>query len=297
MKYKFRNIIIGLLLTVGTNSYTKEIDVLTEPNKMVSNLLIQYKLENVDFEYVNKAINKGNRNSVKAILIDTRAELKYKRGTIPTSLNIPDSKFEENYSVLNNISKEKELIVYCEGYNCSKSVIIAQKLKEKGHSNVKVYLAGELQWNQYSYLEIDTSTVKLYQERNLALFIDARIHSKYLEETISGSISIPDSNINKLIGRLPIDKKENIVIFCEDYNDNKAHIIANKLISLDYENVTVYSGGLLLWKESGLDTVVSTKANLEEKKEKSFRKEKYDKNKIKDKKLESNINDVWYKQN
>lgn len=41
MKYKFRNIIIGLLLTVGTNSYTKEIDVLTEPNKMVSNLLIQ----------------------------------------------------------------------------------------------------------------------------------------------------------------------------------------------------------------------------------------------------------------
>lgn len=294
---KFKNIILGLLLTIGCASHTKEIETLTEPSKIVSNLLSQYELENVDFEYVNKAINKGNKNSVKAILIDTRPELKYKRGTIPTSLNIPDSKFEENYSVLENIPKDKELIVYCEGYNCSKSVIVAKKLKEKGHSNVKVYLAGESQWNQYSYLEIDTSTVKLFQERNHALLVDVRTHSKYLEETIPGSISISDSNINKLIGRLPVDKKENIVIFCEDYNHNKAHIIANKLISLDYENVTVYSGGLLLWKESGLDTVVSTKANLAEKKEKIPKKEKYNKNKVKEKKLESNMDDAWYKQN
>jgi hypothetical protein len=33
-----------------------------------------------------------------------------------------------------------------------------------------------------------------------------------------GSISIPDTNLDKLIGRFPIDKNEKIVVFCAGYD-------------------------------------------------------------------------------
>jgi rhodanese-related sulfurtransferase len=294
---KFKNIVFLLLMSMSTFSQARELETLIEPTEIVSNLVSQYQLQEVDFDYIKQVINKGTRNSAKAILIDTRPESKYKKGTIPTSLNIPDTKFEEYYLVLDGLAKDRELIVFCEGYNCTKSAIVAQKLKEKGHSNVKVYLAGEPQWNKYSYLEIDTSTIKSYQERNSALLVDSRAYVKYLEETIPGAISIPDLNMNKLMGRFPIDKKEDIVIFCEDYTCSKANNIANRLISLDYENVYVYAGGLLLWKESGLDTIISTKANIKDKKEQSQKKERQFKSKMNTKNNESNTNDAWYKKN
>lgn len=297
VSFFLKKLIVLLLLSANTISYANETESLSEPSKILSELVSRYELQDVDFDYVKKAMNKGIKNSVKAILIDARNEIDYKLGTIPTSLNIPATNFEENYSLLDDVPKNKELIVYCGGLSCTQSAIVAQKLKEKGRTNVKVYLAGESEWNHFSYLEIDTSIVKAYQERNTALLIDIRSYPKYLEETIPGAISIPDSSINKLISRLPIDKKEKIVIFCEDSSYSKSFTFANRLISLDYENVTVYSGGLSLWKELGLDTFVSTKVNLEDKKEKSVKKEKNTKYKPKSKIDEDNIDPAWYKKN
>ena len=40
-------------------------------------------------------IGVGNRGAVEAILIDARPQVKYQRGTIPSSLNIADTDFEE----------------------------------------------------------------------------------------------------------------------------------------------------------------------------------------------------------
>jgi rhodanese-related sulfurtransferase len=297
MKKKIKYTIFILLL-ISITSYAKEMESSSpEPSKIVSELVSRYELQDVDFDYVKKAINKGIKDSAKAILIDVRSEIDYKLGTIPTSLNIPTTKFEEFYSLLDDVPEDKELIIFCGGLSCTQSAIVAKKLKEKGHTNVKVYLAGVSEWDHFSYLEIDTSVVKSYQERNSALLIDIRSYQEYLEETIPGAISIPDSSINKLISRLPIDKKEKIVIFCEDSTFAKSYTIANKLISLDYENVAVYSGGLSLWKEIGLDTVVSRKVNLEDKKEKTVKKEKNTKYTAKSEIDETNTDPVWYKKN
>ena len=257
MNMRFKSLILSAFILASIQSFSVEVENISAPTEAVLALINKYELEQVDFNYVKKAINQGTRNSVNAILIDARPEIKYQNGTIPSSLNIPDTKFEEYYSVLKDIPMQKELIVYCGGYNCTKSPIVAQKLKDKGYTNVKIYSGGEPEWRKLSYLEIDTLAIKVYQEKNSAFIVDARPYSKFLQETIPGAISIPDTSLVKLLGRFPINKSEKIVIFCGGYNCEKSHIIANKLISLDYEDVMVFAGGLPSWKERGLNTTAS----------------------------------------
>ena len=90
--------LIGLLST-GSLANSSE-NTLSQPNQKVQSLINKYNLESVTFDYVNKIIAKGTRSSAKAILIDARPEAKYKKGTIPSSMNIPDTKFDEYVSLL-----------------------------------------------------------------------------------------------------------------------------------------------------------------------------------------------------
>lgn len=134
--------------------------------------------------------------------------------------------------------------------------------------------------------------MKVYQENNSAFIVDARPYVKFLQETIPGAISIPDTELDKLIGRFPINKNEKIVIFCGGFSCEKSHIIANKLISLDYKDVTVYAGGLPAWKESGLGTTANAKVKKEEKTEK---KEQFSKNGMKLGVDEGSVDGEWLK--
>ena len=292
MKRVLKNSVLISFLLFNGIAYSQEVESLNKPTEAVYELIKKYNLEEVDFNYVKSAIGNGNRNSVSSILIDARPEIKYQRGTIPSSLNIPDTNFEEYYNILKDAPKDKELIVYCGGYNCTKSPTVDKLLRDKGHKNVKVYSAGEPEWAKKSYLEIDTSVVKVYQENNSAFIVDARPYVKFLQETIPGAISIPDTELDKLIGRFPINKNEKIVIFCGGFSCEKSHIIANKLISLDYKDVTVYAGGLPAWKESGLGTTANAKVKKEEKTEK---KEQFSKNGMKLGVDEGSVDGEWLK--
>ena len=293
MNMRFKSLILSAFILASIQSFSVEVENISAPTEAVLALINKYELEQVDFNYVKKAINQGTRNSVNAILIDARPEIKYQNGTIPSSLNIPDTKFEEYYSVLKDIPMQKELIVYCGGYNCTKSPIVAQKLKDKGYTNVKIYSGGEPEWRKLSYLEIDTLAIKVYQEKNSAFIVDARPYSKFLQETIPGAISIPDTSLVKLLGRFPINKSEKIVIFCGGYNCEKSHIIANKLVSLDYENVMVFAGGLPSWKERGLKTTAASYAEKDD--EVAIVKDSFSKNGLKRGSDEGSVDGEWLK--
>lgn len=262
MRKILSSLAVASLLAMGT-VYAQESKVTPE----IAELIKKHKLEQVGFDYVQKQVGIGHRGSTESILIDARPALKYERGTIPSSLNITDTDFENGYKQILDLPKDKELIVYCAGYTCEKSPIVAQMLKNKGHKNVKVYSAGEPEWAQKSYLEIGTSVIKAYQENNSALIVDARPQVKFFQETIPGSISIPDTNLDKLIGRFPINKDEKIVTFCAGFACEKSNIIAHKLESLGYKNVSVYAGGLPAWKEAGLGTTASSKKSEDKPKE------------------------------
>lgn len=293
MNMRFKSLILSAFILASIQSFSVEVENISAPTEAVLALINKYELEQVDFNYVKKAINQGTRNGVNAVLIDARPEIKYQNGTIPSSLNIPDTKFEEYYSVLKDIPMQKELIVYCGGYNCTKSPIVAQKLKDKGYTNVKIYSGGEPEWRKLSYLEIDTLAIKVYQEKNSAFIVDARPYSKFLQETIPGAISIPDTSLVKLLGRFPINKSEKIVIFCGGYNCEKSHIIANKLISLDYEDVMVFAGGLPSWKERGLKTTAASYAEKDD--EVAIVKDSFSKNGLKRGSDEGSVDGEWLK--
>jgi rhodanese-related sulfurtransferase len=265
MKKILSSFALATLLTMS-QSYAQENKVTPE----IAELIKKHNLEQVEFDYVQKKVGIGFRGDAQAILIDARPALKYEKGTIPSSLNITDSSFENDYKQIMNISKDKELIVFCAGFNCEKSPIVAQMLKKNGHKNVKLYSAGEPEWAKKSYLEIGTNVVKAYQENNSALLVDTRPQIKYFQETIPGSLSIPDTNLDKLIGRLPIDKNEKIVTFCAGYTCEKSNIVANKLYSVGYKNVAVYAAGVPAWKKAGLGTTANAKAKTEVKEKKLF---------------------------
>jgi len=225
-----------------------------KPSAKVQKLINKYNLSIVDMKYVQKAIGKGTRKSARALLIDARPNLKYKKGTIPSSLNIPDTKFDEYYKQIASLDKNKEIIVFCGGWKCGKSPKVAGMLLKKGFKNVKLYQAGEPQWRKKSYNEVDTVVIKSAMKKNNAVLIDARPHKKYLQATIPGSISIPDTKADKLMGKFPADKNIKVITFCGGYNCGKSHNVARKLLSLGYKNVFVYAGGVPLWKKDGLAT-------------------------------------------
>ncbi len=233
-------------------------------------LIKKYNLTVVDKDYVYSKLGKGTKNTAKAILIDARPVKKFTARTIPTSINMPDNKFEEYYKQLANTPKDKELIVFCGGWRCAKSPKIAGLLKAKGHTNVKLYQAGEPEWTKSFYSEVGTSIVKNAMLKRDALLIDARPFKKYIKSTIPSAISIPDNEFDKFKGRLPMDKNTPIITFCGGYECTKSPKIAKMILTLGYTNVSNYSAGMPAWKKAGLATTGS-KAKTKEKSTKKSR--------------------------
>lgn len=256
-------IVAGLLLSGCTTqpeaSAAPSAKVLTEPTVHVKGLIEKFKLENVDYAYVKAAIGNGTRSGAKALLIDARPNPKYLGGTIPSSINIPDTQIDAYIGQLDKVAKEKEIIVFCGGWDCEKSPIVAGHLKSKGFTNVKLYQAGEPEWATKSYLEVGTPIVESAFKKNSALLMDARPMVKYLAESIPGALYMNDEELDKLNGRFPVDKNTPIITFCAGYECHKSHVVAQKLLELGYKKVSVYAGGLPSWKEAGLQTTAGVK--------------------------------------
>lgn len=230
---------------------------LKAPTAKVAGLIKKFNLEVVDYKYTKAAIGNGTRKGAKALLIDARPAKMYAKSTIPSSLNIPDTQFDKFVGQLDTVKKDKEILVYCGGWHCGKSPKVAGMLKKKGFTNVKLYQAGEPEWKKMSYIEVGTPVVAVAYKKGTAVLIDARPYKKYLGATIPSSVSIPDTAMDKLAGRFPIDKSTPIITYCGGYNCHKSHAVAERLLSLGYTNVKVYAGGLPQWKKEGMPTTGS----------------------------------------
>ncbi len=233
--------------------------ILTAPSPHVQKLIDTYKLEVVDYAYTFKAVGNGTRNGAQALLIDARPNKKYVKGTIPSSINIPDTQIEKFIGQLDKVAKNKEIIVFCGGWKCEKSPIVAGYLKDNGYTNVKLYQAGEPEWASKNYVEVGIPVVKAAMDKDSALIMDARPRVKYIKETIPGALFMYDKELERLAGRFPADKSTPIITFCGGYHCNKSHIVANRLIELGYENVMVFAAGLPGWKKADMPTTANAK--------------------------------------
>ena len=233
--------------------------VLTAPTPHVKGLMDKFQLQNVDYAYVKEAIGNGTRGGAKALLIDARPNPKYLSGTIPSSISIPDTQIDKFIGQMDKVAKDKEIIVFCGGWECEKSPIVAGHLKGLGFTNVKLYQAGEPEWSSKNYLEVGTPVVQNAFKNNSALLMDARPSAKFLAESIPGALYMNDEELDKLAGRFPADKNTSIITFCAGYECHKSHVVARKLLELGYQKVSVYAGGLPAWKEAQMQTTAAAK--------------------------------------
>ncbi len=268
MKLKLLGILIlttGLLfngcakVSESGSAAKKEQKTLTAPSAHVQELIDRHQLEVVDYEYTQKAVGIGTRNGAQALLIDARPNKKYVKATIPSSINIPDTQIEKYIGQLDKVAKDREIIVFCGGWKCEKSPIVAGYLKDQGYINVKLYQAGEPEWASKNYREVGIPVVKAAMEKDNALLMDARPRKKFIQETIPGAMYMYDKELANLEGRFPADTSTPIITFCGGYHCNKSHIVANRLKELGYTNVTVFAAGLPGWKKADLPTTANAK--------------------------------------
>lgn len=257
MKSKLFIILSLLILSLTLNGCAQKNQteaMATEPSVKVQELIEKYQLEVVDYGYTRMAVGNATRTGAKALLIDARPNTKYLKGTIPSSINIPDNKIPDYIGQLDEVAKDKEILVFCGGWGCAKSPKVAGHLKGLGYTNVKLYQAGEPEWKKMSYLEIGVPVVESILEKDSALLMDARPRTKFIGETIPGSLYMNDTELEKLSARLPADKNTPIVTFCGGYACHKSHIVAEALLAKGYTDVRVFSGGLPEWKKAGMRT-------------------------------------------
>lgn len=208
--------------------------------------------EIVDLAEAKKIVGNGVWDKSRGTLVDARPERKYDGAHIPTAKLIPDTKFDEFFPAFaKEVGPEDYVVTFCGGLKCEKSLIVAEKLKEKGYKNVKIFLAGQPAWNKSgSYNEVSLAGAKKLQAKG-ATFIDARPERKFKKSTIPGSVVVPDTKFDEFKGNLPTDKAAVAVPFCGGYKCEKSHIVAEKMLEMGYTNVLVYAGGAPEWKKAG----------------------------------------------
>ena len=172
----------------------------------------------VDARFVQQYVKVPQPEGV--MIIDSRPyRPKYVKGHIPTAVSIPYSQFDELKGKLPQ-DKNTLLIFYCGGYKCKLSHKSARKAEKLGYRNVKVFAAGFPAWLKTpgTYASVTAEYVASQLERNEMVLVDARPKkTKYDKGYIPSAISIPDSQFDKLKGKLPADKNNLLVFYCGGY--------------------------------------------------------------------------------
>ncbi len=87
------------------------------------------------------------------LFLDAREADKYKEGHIPGSLNFSALEMDKFAPLVmpKLTDKNQEMIVYCNGGDCTLSLELAQTLIEQGFTQVKVFEGGWPEWKKAAY--------------------------------------------------------------------------------------------------------------------------------------------------
>jgi rhodanese-related sulfurtransferase len=109
---------------------------------------------------------KDKLNNREVVLLDTRSAKEYAVSHLPNAKFVGYDNFD--ISMVNDIPKDKEIIVYCSvGYRSDK---VGEKLKKAGFENVKNMYGGIFQWKNEDFEVVNqggekTDSVHTYNKR------------------------------------------------------------------------------------------------------------------------------------
>lgn len=90
------------------------------------------------------------------------------------------------------------------------------------------------------------------------MIIDSRpVARQYDPGHIPGAVSIPDSQFDKMVDKLPADKSTLLIFYCGGLECMLSHNSAFKAEKLGYSNIKVYPEGMPDWKARGAPVAVS----------------------------------------
>ncbi|WP_029895897.1 rhodanese-like domain-containing protein [Desulfohalovibrio reitneri] len=128
----------------------------------------------VESEYVKDLLAERGK---AYLLVDSRPHNKFLDGHIPSSVNIPDSQFEEMAGML-PADKSTELVFYCGGFHCKLSHKSADKARAMGYTNVRINESGYPGWKK----EFGGAQAVAIQEGGAMGTMDVAQFRKILEE-------------------------------------------------------------------------------------------------------------------
>jgi rhodanese-related sulfurtransferase len=248
MKTRLTVVCAGLLAALAVTP----VDTLIVPANAAETVAVEAKAgwygQLVDVDFVAKYAILPKPDGV--LLIDSRpAARKFDPGHIPTTINIPDTDFDKLTDLLPK-DKSSLLIFYCEGVECMLSHNSAFKAEKLGYTQIKVYAAGYPDWiksGRMAAVSVPFLKKKLEEGAPLTLVDSRPKERKFDKGHIPGAISLPDSDFDKLLDRLPADKNSALYFYCEGLSCKLSSDSAEKAVKLGYKQVKVVPEGYPMW--------------------------------------------------
>jgi len=145
-------VIFSLFIGVIYNTISKEgISLKGNWSKKVlsDSLIVPYSYDKNDPPAITLAQAMTYFQSHNIIFLDARSETDYKAGHISKALNLPFEEFEKYYPKVEPLlTKDKNIITYCDGTECEASLFLARLLRDKGFKNLKIFFGGWTEWNK-----------------------------------------------------------------------------------------------------------------------------------------------------
>lgn len=115
---------------------------ITKTHKKVKHVNQEYNIENIDIE-----IFRFYREKEGNIVLDARPDSDFRSGHIPGARSFSINNFETLFRERGELLKlGKTIIVYCSGPTCEDSHRLAQKLSEKGITDIFIFTGGMEEW-------------------------------------------------------------------------------------------------------------------------------------------------------
>lgn len=84
--------------------------------------------------------------SKSVVFVDARHYFDFRRGHIPSAVNIALSEYDSSANAIAALPKDRAIIVYCDGSECNSSIKLAAKLYEHGFDGVRIFFGGWQEW-------------------------------------------------------------------------------------------------------------------------------------------------------
>jgi len=84
--------------------------------------------------------------------IDAREDHEYKAGHVRGARHVAAAtSTAEIETALTGFSKDREIVIYCDGEECGASTTLANKLQSLGFTNLQIFFGGWTQWNKAGF--------------------------------------------------------------------------------------------------------------------------------------------------